>query len=56
MSEHSNVVAKRGVEIIVRQDGLVIWVNVDGICTQRIITNGFVDIDIADNRKVRADV
>lgn len=51
MSEHSNVVAKAGVEIIVRQDGLVIWINVDGVCTQRIITNGFVPISVDDNRK-----
>lgn len=47
----NDVVAKSGVEIIVRSDGLVLWVNVDGICTQRIITNGFIDITIDDNRK-----
>lgn len=51
MISPGDVVAKAGVEIIVRHDGLVIWVNVDGICTQRIITNGFVDIAIEDGRK-----
>jgi len=43
--------AREGVEIIIRQDGLVIWINVDGICTARIITNGMVPIEIEDNRK-----
>lgn len=47
----NDVVARAGVEIIVRQDGLVIWINVDGICSQRIITNGFVPISVDDNRK-----
>lgn len=51
MNIANDVVAKAGVEIIVRQDGLVIWVNVDGICTQRIITNGFIPIEIDDSRK-----
>ena len=51
MNTASDVVARAGVEIIVRQDGLVIWINVDGICTQRIITNGFIPISIDDSRK-----
>ena len=51
MMHPNDIVAKAGVEIVVRHDGLVIWINVDGICTQRIITNGFVDIQIFDNRK-----
>jgi hypothetical protein len=52
MIDPNDVVAEHGVEIVVRHDGLVIWVNVDGICAQRIITNGFVDIKIDDCRKV----
>lgn len=44
--------AKAGVEIIIRQDGLVIWINVDGICVSRVITNGFIPITVEDNRKV----
>ncbi len=47
MTDHS---AKHGVEIIVRQDGLIIWINVDGICINRIMTTGFVPIEIDDKR------
>lgn len=47
-----DVVATHGVEIEVRQDGLVIWINVDGICVSRIITNGFIKIEVRDNRKL----
>lgn len=47
-----DVLARHGVEIDVRQDGLIIWVNVDGICVARILTNGVtVPISIVDNRK-----
>ena len=46
-----DITAKQGVQIQVRQDGLVIWINVDGICVSRIITNGFIPIEIEDNRK-----
>lgn len=55
MISPGDIVAKAGVEIIVRHDGLVIWINCDGICTQRIITNGFVPISILDGRKCIAD-
>lgn len=51
MISPGDIVAKSGVEIIVRHDGLVIWINCDGVCTQRIITNGFVDIKVEDCRK-----
>lgn len=51
----NDVIAKVGVEIVVRQDGLVIWVNVDGICVSRIITNGFLPITIDDSRKIKAN-
>lgn len=42
--------AKENVEIIIRQDGLVIWINLDGQCAGRIITNGLIPIIIDDNR------
>ena len=48
----SDMAARHGVEITIRQDGLVLWLNVDGICRARIITNGFIPITIEDNRKV----
>ena len=48
----NDVAAKAGVEIIVRHDGLVTWINVDGICRMRIIGNGLtVPITIDDQRK-----
>lgn len=46
-----DIVAKQGVELKVRQDGLVLWINVDGVCVTRIITNGFIPIEIMDGRK-----
>lgn len=46
-----DVAAKEGVQIEVRHDGLVTWINVDGICIARIISNGFVPIEIEDKRK-----
>ena len=48
-----DIAAKHGVEINVRHDGLMIWVNVDGICAARIATNGFVPIEFKDDRKVK---
>lgn len=48
----TNIAAHAGVQIQIRQDGLVVWVNVDGICIARIITDGItVPIEIEDNRK-----
>lgn len=47
-----DVSAKHGVEIDIRQDGLIVWINVDGICIARILTNGVtVPITVTDNRK-----
>ncbi len=40
---------KQGVQIHIREDGLVIWIDVDGICVARIITNAF-SIEIEDDR------
>jgi len=42
--------AKAGVEINVRHDGLMIWINIDGICAARIATNGFIPIEFKDDR------
>lgn len=48
----NDVAAKAGVEIVIRHDGLVTWINVDGICRMRIIGNGLtVPITIDDQRK-----
>lgn len=50
----NDIHAKAGVQIQIRHDGLVIWVNVDGICVARILTDGLtVPIEIEDNRNVR---
>lgn len=47
-----DLAAKYGVEIIIRSDGLVIWLNVDGICRARIVTNGLtMPITIEDGRE-----
>ena len=47
-----DLTAKAGVEITIRQDGLVVWINVDGGCIARIMTNGFIPIEVNDLRKV----
>lgn len=47
-----DIAAKHGVEIVIREDSLVLWINVDGICRARIVTNGItVPITIEDGRK-----
>ncbi len=46
-----DIAAFEGVELTIREDGLVLWVNVDDICIARIVTNGFVPITIEDKRK-----
>lgn len=43
--------AKQVVEILIRHDGLVVWINVDGVCVDRIVTNGMIPIEIRDERK-----
>lgn len=48
----NDIHARHGVEIEIRPDGLVTWINVDGICRMRIISNGLTHpIEIKDNRK-----
>lgn len=46
-----DVAARNNVGIDIRQDGLVIWVHIDGICAARILTNGMIPIEVTDNRK-----
>lgn len=46
-----DIAAKSGIEIVIRHDGLVTWINVDGVCRMRIIGNDItVPITIEDNR------
>lgn len=50
----NDIHAKAGVQIQIRHDGLVIWVNVDGICVARILTDGLtVPIEIEDKRNAK---
>lgn len=47
-----DLAAKHEVEIVIREDSLVLWINVDGICRARIVTNGItVPITIEDGRE-----
>jgi len=52
LGQMRDIFPKAGVQIQIQQDGLVIWVNVDGICVLRILNNGLtIPIEIEDNRK-----
>ena len=46
-----DVSAKQGVQIQIQEDGLVVWVNIDGICIARIMLMPSAEIEIEDNRK-----
>lgn len=47
-----DIAAKKEVEIVIREDSLVLWINIDGICRVRVVTNGItVPITIEDGRK-----
>lgn len=46
-----DLAAKEGIQIQIQQDGLVIWVNIDGVCVLRIMANGTIPIKVEDNRK-----
>lgn len=47
-----DLAAKKEVQIVICQDGLVIWLNVDGICRARVVTNGLTHaIIIEDGRE-----
>jgi len=47
-----DIFPQHGVQIQIQQDGLVCWVNVDGVCVMRILNNGLtIPIEIEDERK-----
>lgn len=46
-----DVAAKESVEIRIQKDGLVAWINIDGVCVLRVMTNGIIPIEIEDDRK-----
>jgi hypothetical protein len=46
-----DLAAKEGVQIQIQRDGLVIWINIDGVCVLRIMANGTIPIEVEDNRK-----
>lgn len=48
---YTDIHAKHGVQIDIRHDGLVMWVNVDGVCVARIITNGLTVPIIIDDKR-----
>lgn len=47
------VVAKENVKINITNAGLVTWIEVDGKIIARIVSNGFIPIDIQDKREGR---
>ena len=46
-----DVAAKQGVQIQIQEDGLVVWINVDGVCVLRVMIAPSAEIVIEDNRK-----
>lgn len=46
-----DVAAKEGVQIQIQKDGLVVWVNIDGICVLRVMVTPAAIIEIEDGRK-----
>mgnify|MGYP001590491258 CR=1 FL=1 len=46
-----DIAAKQGVQIQIQEDGLVVWVNIDGICIARIMLLPSANIIIEDNRR-----
>lgn len=45
-----NITAKQGIQVDIHQDGLVVWLNVDGVCAARIMSSGFIPIEVVDRR------
>jgi len=46
-----DIFPQHGVQIQIQKDGLVIWVNIDGVCVMRILNNGItIPIEILDER------
>jgi hypothetical protein len=46
------IAPEEGVEILIRRDGEVLWVNVDGMCRLRISRLSPAKLVITDERKV----
>lgn len=46
-----DLAAKEGVQIQIQKDGLVVWVNIDGICVLRVMVTPAAVIKIEDGRK-----
>lgn len=46
-----DLAAKEGVQIQIQKDGLVLWVNIDGVCVTRVMVLPSAEIEIEDNRK-----
>jgi hypothetical protein len=46
--EMMDINAPKGVQVQIREDGKVLWVNVDGLCVLRI--NQIPVLDVEDNR------
>ncbi len=46
-----DISVKEGVQIQIQKDGLVLWVNCDGVCIARVMVPPQATIEIEDNRK-----
>lgn len=46
-----DLAAKEGIQIQIQSDGLIVWVNIDGVCVLRIMANGIIPIEVEDGRK-----
>lgn len=49
--QFGDICAVHGIEIKIERKGLLLWVNVDGVCALRIFTDGMTDIVIEDDRR-----
>lgn len=46
-----DVSAEHGVQVQIQSDGLVVWLNIDGICVTRVMVLPNATIEIEDNRE-----
>lgn len=46
-----DISAKQGVQIQIQSDGLVVWLNIDGVCITRVMLMPNAIIEVEDNRK-----
>lgn len=46
-----DVTAKEGVQIQIQKDGLIVWLNIDGVCVTRVMVLPSAEIEIEDDRK-----